>query len=161
MDKMTNNRQKEVKTCWPHCQPDWERERRIVKQAAGERRLHLVTPPGLHVRTTSGPEPERAALCFISASFISVVNETEVRVDAVTLDYLVFCSLIIRSVDVERRFNCVVWRDVTSISGRASSREKLMLSSRVRMATASSLFWMSTPLIWKRWREVKRSVTAD
>lgn len=79
-----------------------------MKQAAGERRLHLVTPPGLHVTTTSGPEPERAALCFISASFISVVNETEVRVDAVTLDYLVFCSLIIRSVDVERRFNCVV-----------------------------------------------------
>lgn len=80
---------------------------RTSDSEAGCRR-ETVTPPGLHVRTTSGPEPERAALCFISASFISVVNETEVRVDAVTLDYLVFCSLIIRSVDVERRFNCVV-----------------------------------------------------
>jgi len=35
----------------------------------------------------------------------------------------------------------------TSISGLASSNEKLVLSSRVKMATASSRFWTSIPFI--------------
>lgn len=44
---------------------------------------------------------------------------------------------------------------LTSISGRARSRETLVLSSLVRIATASSLSWMSTPLIWQRKRRIK------
>ncbi len=46
---------------------------------------------------------------------------------------------------------------LTSISGRARSRETLVLSSLVRIATASSLSWMSTPFIWKRKRRIKLS----
>lgn len=41
---------------------------------------------------------------------------------------------------------------LTSISGLARSRETLVLSSLVRIATASSLSWMSTPFIWRQKR---------
>lgn len=44
----------------------------------------------------------------------------------------------------------------TWLSGRATSREMLVFSSWLRMATASSRFWTSTPLICDRPRDNQR-----
>lgn len=64
MDKTTNNSEPNCESLLS-CRPSLamtRRESRLVTQAR-----EAVTPPGLDVRTTSGPEPERASLCFISA----------------------------------------------------------------------------------------------
>lgn len=44
-------------------------------------------------------------------------------------------------------------RTHTWLSGRATSREMLVFSSWLRMATASSRFWTSTPLICDKPRD--------
>lgn len=71
--------------------------------------------------------------------------------------YYVFRSVFILSLAVlppphQHHPGDCVSNFLTSISGRASSSETLVLSSLVRIATASSRSWMSTPFIWERER---------